>query len=38
MMPELDLLIGVLAAYIVVCIMIIFMGYFRERRRENKNG
>lgn len=36
MMPEIGLLIGVIAAYVVVCIGIIFMGYFREKRRENK--
>ena len=37
MMPEIGLLIGVLATYIVVCIGIIFMNGLRERRRENKN-
>jgi hypothetical protein len=36
-MPELGLLIGVIATYIAVCISIIFMNGLRERR-ENKNG
>jgi hypothetical protein len=33
-MPEIGFLIGVIAAYIVVCIGIILIGELRERRRE----
>ena len=35
MMPEIGLLIGIIAGYVVVCVGIVLIGELRERREKH---